>query len=217
MKKLAMFAALLGMAGSAYSQGTFNFDNTAAYSGAPNAFTTDIGAQGKAGEGTPGTVAGSDSSFATPNYDVSFLYQLGTANAGLPLTPDLFKAAGGTNSTLVGSFDAVTGDATDAGGLYGLGTATIPSTTDGTMITVEAIAWYDPTGTTTYSQSEAGGNNVGGGPLVAIRLANGSDLTIADMSTVAGFNVNATAVPEPSIFALSSIGAAALMLIRRKK
>jgi len=216
MKKLTFTAASLALAiSSSFAQGVFNFDNTSDYTGAANAFTLVIGPFSAPGEGAVGQVVGSDPTFATPNYDISFLYQLGTANAGAALSPDLFIAAGATNSTLQGGFDAVTGDAVDAGGLYGLGTAIIPSSTDGTLITVEAISWYDPTGTTTFAQDEASARNVGAGPLVAIRLAHGTDLNVADMSTTPGFLVGID--PEPNTFALSGLAAGALMIFRRKK
>jgi len=225
MKKLVITAAALGLAmSSSFAQGFFNFDNSALASTsavAPNLPT--IAAQNAgASEGTVGQIIGSDNTFATPNYDMGYLYLAGTAFAGQSQTPTAFMGNGGTNGTLVAPFLGPTGTGLAAeengaglvsdGPARPLGNSGAP---DGTMVTIQLIAWFDPTGSTTYAQAVGAGHNVGWSSLVGVRLAAGSDPLVADLSTVPGFTVGT--VPEPSILALSGIGAAALMLVRRKK
>lgn len=231
MKKLVITTAMsLGLLASSYAQGFFNFDNSDNYTGdtSANGIVT-IGALGAAGEGAVGAALGSGTA---PNYDVGYLWLLGTAQVGNSLTPNAFLTAGaqvgnqttsgsvyGPMSPFAGSFygPAPTGDATDGSGLYGDGTIS-PATTglpDATMITLQVVAWYDPTGTTTFLQAEADGYNVGGSSLVAIRLAAGLDVTVAKLDNVSSFTVQA--VPEPSTLALAGLGGLSLLLMRRRK
>jgi hypothetical protein len=204
MKKLATLAIAMGLVASSYAQGYFNFNNTA---GGPVAL---IGAQGAAGEGSIGAVIGSDGSFATPNYDVAFLYAFGTYG-----TMAAFNAASPVFGVQTSMFGPTGGSPSlDGSGIFDSGATTITPSADGTMITVLVEAWYDPTGTATFAQAQALGHNTGVSALQSVRLAAGNDLLIADLGGMATFEVNG--VPEPSTLALAGIGAA-LLIIRRRK
>jgi len=229
MKKLVITTAMsLGLLASSYAQGFFSFDNSPDYTGAANANTITIGALGAAGEGTVGAVVGSG---GAPNYSVGYLWLLGTAQSGNSLTPTVFLGDGAVygaqtlngqpiavSSPAIGSFLAATGDAPDAGGLYGNGSISPASSglADGTLITIQVVAWYDPSGTATFASALAANTiNVGWSSLYTIRLAAGLDTTVADLSAVNGFTVQA--VPEPTTMALGALGGLSLLLFRRKQ
>ena len=226
MKKLVITAVItLGLTVSSFAQGYFNFDNSANFDGSINAAISTVGPLGHAGEGAIGAAIGSDLSFATPNYDVSFLWLNGTANVGSPLTPSQFITAGAllplgignTSPPNFASYIAVTGDEADGAGITsaGNGYTSLSGEADGQLITLQLIAWYDPTGNTTFAAALAAGYNTGGSALRQIRLAAGTDLTVADLSGFAGFQVQA--VPEPTTFAMMGLGALSLVLFRRRK
>jgi hypothetical protein len=230
MKKLVITTAMsLGLLASSYAQGFFNLDNSANYTGDTSAAgIITIGAAGAAGEGSVGAVVGSGSA---PNYSVGYLWLLGTTLSGQSLSVATFLGDGAaygaqtlTSATLpasnpaIGSFFAATGDAVDAGGLYGNG-AISPATTglpDGQNITVQIVAWYNPTGTGTFAAALANGTiNVGWSTLETIRLAAGQDQTVANTTAIPGFTVQP--VPEPTTLALAGLGGLSLLLLRRKQ
>jgi hypothetical protein len=204
MKKLATLAIAMGMVASTYAQGYFNFNNNSAYDGTANAALITVGPQGQAGEGSVGDVIGSE-------YSVGFEYALGTY-----ATDAAFQAAVPSLSGIIapGSQYTVTGDVVGGAGIFDGGVASFASTADGAAITVEVLAWWDPSGTTSYAAAKAGSMNTGVSGPISIRLAAGADPVIGDLSTMTGFNVNG--VPEPSTLALAGIGAAMLIIRRRK-
>lgn len=230
MKKLLITTAMtLGLLASSYAQGFFDLGNSANYTGDNTAVgIVTIGAQGAAGEGTVGAVVGSGSA---PNYSVGYLWLLGTTFSGQSLSVSTFLSDGAvygaqtltTAATpaanpVIGSFLAATGDAVDAGGLYDIG-AISPATTglpDLTQITVQVVAWYNPTGTGTFAAALANGSiNVGWSQTVTVKLAAGTDQNSQDLSSVPSFTVQA--VPEPTTMALGALGGISLLLFRRKK
>lgn len=225
MKKILITAAALGLAASSgFAQGFFSFDNSVLYSTTSvSPLLTTIGPTSANGEGAVGNLVGSDNTFATPNYDVSYLWMAGTANVGSGMTAAAFIGAGATQGpegTLAyfGPSGAGLNAETAGAGIISDGSVhpSASGTPDGTLITVQLITWYDGTGSTSYAAAQAAGHNVGYSQLEQVRLAAGLDTTVADLSTFPQYSVSAP-VPEPSILALSSIGAAALMLVRRKK
>jgi hypothetical protein len=207
MKKLATLAIAMGLVASSYAQGYFNFNN---YADAGTGAGPFIASTGVPGEGAIGSLLGSDGSFATPNYDVAYLW----AN-GQGLTQAQFDGSVAGGATLA-SFLAVTGDVADGAGIIGGGSDPVPGavTTDGQLITVQVEAWYDPTGSTTYQYASTHGMNYGASALIPIRLAAGADPIIGDLSGLVNFGVGN--VPEPSTLALAGIGAAMLIIRRRK-
>lgn len=97
------------------------------------------------------------------------------------------------------------GPGTDGAGLFDGGAITLPG--PGTTVTVQIRAWdqgsYDLT--TGYRGSSA---------LLTVTLANGVEFD-PNMSQIAPFSV--VPVPEPTTFTLAGLGAAAMLIIRRRK
>jgi len=236
MKKLALLAATVGMAVSSYGQGYFTLDDfvNAQGSQGPGAFA--IGSTGAAGEGAIGASLGSDGTFATPNYDIGFLWSTSTTLANTsPTSVDnggkdsAFMAVatavnGATGGNVFGlQPGAVTGDDADGAGYFQDGnTALIAGTSDKEVIAVQLIAWYDPTGTTSFAAAYASGKNVGWSDIQTITLASGSDPIFENTQNYTGGTYNGGiytvgAVPEPSTFALAGLGAAAMLIFRRRK
>jgi hypothetical protein len=210
MKSNLIIATLFAAAVSSYGQGYFNFDNTVLGPGAASLPT--IGANSAPGQGTTGQIIGSGS---VPNYDIGYSYAVGTF-----LTQSAYLAASPTYvSSFSASFFAATGDTADGAGLVGAGNAVVPGNlADGTQITIELLAWYDPTGTTSYTTALANNWNTGFSAPLGIRLASGSDQVVADISGASGFSVSFTPTPEPSTLALAGLGGfGMLMAMRRKK
>jgi hypothetical protein len=216
MKKILITAALgIGIAASCYAQGYFAFNNTANIDGNANSFLPFIGAGGAAGQGAVGAVIGSDPTFATPNYVIGYRYLLGGGHSA-----DDFASGSPTTGTVDGSFLFVgpTGSPDLGAGAFDAGKAIINGTADGDNITIQVMAWYDPSGATTFDSARSLGFNVGLSTPITVRLAAGTDNVIADLTSptaLQGFSVQP--VPEPATFALAGIGAAALMIFRRRK
>ncbi len=221
MKKLIVAAAFLGLViSSGFAQGYFYFDNSANYGSGALLPTIDAGGGGY-GEGNTGQVIGSDPTFATPNYDMTYLWMLGTTYSGEHLDPLTFMSLGATQGA-VASFLGPTGDTADGAGVV-LGDAEHPTgmtgSPDGTLITIQLIAFYDPTGSGLlpgHDQFDNYFGNIGWSQLETIRLATTGDPNVADISSIPAFTVTAV-IPEPSVPALSGMGIAVLALVRHKK
>lgn len=218
MKKLIVAAASLGLViSSSFAQGYFNFDNSANY-GSSLLLPTISG--GTPGEGAEGQVIGSDPTFATPNYDITYLWMLGTTYSGQDMEPYQFAALGATQGA-VANFLGPTGDTADGAGVVSAGyqyPTGLTGSPNGTLITIQLVAWYDPTGSGVLPGHDQFGNygaDIGWSQLETIKLST-SALNAADISTIPPFTVGAV-IPEPSILALSGIGAGALALVRRRK
>lgn len=180
-----------------YGQGRVAFNN-ATYS-APDAITVDALNQGAAG-GNTGDGIGND------KYAVQLLFA-----AGSFASQAAFDAANPTaSSVFTGVFLVNTGPLATFSGFFDAGQ--IATATAGTY-TMQCLAWYN-VGFSTFAAASAGGVNVGKSALFTINsTASPSPIN----STVfPGFTV-AALVPEPSTFALAGLGAAALLLFRRRK
>jgi len=210
-------AATLGVAVSSFAQGYFLFDNSSMFTGDNSSpVLSFVGASGALGQGTPGQIIGSGGPI---NYSVSFLWATGLP--GSYANYDAFAAVATQGGVEAVQYDyiAATGDEASGAGIFTGANATLNGTgaSTGVHVTVAVIAWFNPGGNTmTYQQALAAGNiNVGHSQLMDIRLAVGADPVIADMSGMQGFSVQP--VPEPSTFALAGLGAAALLIFRRRK
>jgi hypothetical protein len=228
MKKLIIAAASLGLAAfSSLGQGYFYFDNSANY-GDNSLLPTIDAAGGGYGEGNTGQVIGSDPTFATPNYDITYFWLTGTTYSGQHLDPLTFMALGAQQGVSA-RFDGPTGQTTIGSGLNispgaGIVEAGLQQPTgatgspDGTLITVELVAFYDPTGSGLLPVHDQFGNyygNIGWSQLETVRLATAGDNNVADISSIPAFTVTAI-IPEPSILALFGVGAAVAFARRRK-
>ena len=222
MKKLVLLTAALGMVISSYGQGYFVLDNTLNATGAQNPYSIIIDpVLGRAGEGPLGASLGSDATFATPNYDVGYLFSTDLSWVGTSSLNDidfLAVSSPGPQADYGHSYLAQTGDDAGGAGFFGDGNTriTVPATSDGEHIAVQLISWYDPTGSTTFSQAYYGGMNVGWSSIMNLRLASGADPIIAEADGFLGFTVHPV-IPEPSSFALAGLGTVALLFFRRRK
>jgi hypothetical protein len=203
-RTFAILGTSIAMATAVCGQGAFNFNNLAASGTLP----IDIEG-GPSSEGHTGDFLGS-------TFNASLYYSL---------TPISGKVDPTTLTLLSGepavSFFGTTGPApahgptVDGAGLFENGSATIPGTVDGQVVYLEVAVWYPGPGAPSYATAFAHGYDAGYSPSVPIRLASGSDSTIADLSSLGAFTIHL--VPEPSTVALGALGGAVLLLFRRRK
>jgi len=189
--------ASVGLVSSAHAQGFVTFGNY--NSGAP----INYGAGNTAG-GTVGTGVNSQ-------FNAGLWYFLGTttlaAGDGKDLMPAGWELASVTAQVNTGQFAGPGG----VGFFSGVGAnskATIPDYTSGPI--TFAVTSYDGAA---YDTTTGNRGHSSGFTLSSITTGNGAVGEFGPGLT--SFSV--FAVPEPSIFALSSLAGAALMLIRRKK
>jgi hypothetical protein len=199
MKK-ALVASLLGIAlnvASSYGQGYIIMQNYDLVNGTTPVFAgVTYGSGAKAGE-----YVGAASGFAA-----DLLYSLNGGNT--------FTLAAGSQTPFYTGSAGPSADGgsptTDGAGTFFGPTVTIPGYTSGSVI-FEVQAFNG-----TYTGTSA--------PFTITSLNNNPNLPSDDLLQLNGgttstglqaFSVNA--VPEPTVFALAGLGAAALMAIRRKK
>jgi hypothetical protein len=208
MKKTIITLMAVGAMVSSYAQGTFNWGNSG---------TTLVSAGGVA---TP-VLATSQFNFAV------FFAPSGTVNAlnqNVPLGDAVFTTTHGlnTNTTAIGRVSSRTGVIESSGAL-------------GAGSTVDFIirGWSINAGAT-YAQALANWNN--GSPLAGVgagmyfgQSVVGNDFVLgggpipnsgivgAGVNQVGGFNLTYFPAPEPSSMALAGLGAASLLIFRRRK
>jgi len=187
MKKLAAILCLSALTTGAFAQGLVTFNNGP---------TTQI---------TSGP-AGNTAALAAGNPGAYYFALLTSAAQAGPFT---FSGAYATNTA-------------GAGRIAG-GTATLGSVAPGATFYYEVAGWSSTAGATwnptwlvnppagVFGVSPIGTGTAGGGnpPAPAWNIFGGTGL--------AGFNLNPTTVPEPSSMALAGLGAAALLIFRRRK
>jgi hypothetical protein len=223
MKKLLTIAALLGVASLSYGQGFVSWFNGS---------TTRISNNTQAGYYAPGT---NGAPVLQPASAIgTYIYALLVA----PTTVTTIDPS--TDPTLTGGW-TFTGDygtnIATAGRLAGWNNADgsgnqIPGYAVGSTADFAVVGWSSNIGTT-WAQAEAwwaNGNPVNtigaaeyfgiSGVGLNINLsAQGSSYTdVMGPSAVTGFHLNQyVTVPEPTTFALAGLGAAALVIFRRRK
>jgi len=223
MKKLLTIAASLGVAAVAFGQGEINFANSAAA-------TTKVSSS----SAWPGVSASSALITGAGGYYFELFY---TANTG-SLVPDTaassldpitagFTDTGiqATNSGTAGRIGIVTADA-DSNGYAAIAGQAIGNTVDAVV-----VGWSASLGTNwttvkadvdavigggtspvagSYGISEIGQYIVGGGSTPVPTVLFGS------APAAPGFVLGTLPVPEPATFALCGLGAAALVIFRRR-
>ncbi len=209
MKKLAITLLSVAAATSMYAQGNFNFNNLSS----SGAITISSSNNAGAAEGAGGFFVGT-------GYTASLYWGAASATQFSQLTyfpitggdPVFFGAgvADADQSNFAGNFD---------GGNVGFAnTLNIP-------IEVAVAVWWSGPGSgghgvaTSYAQALADGYNTGISGLVPITLTTSADpSTIQDLTALQSFTVGVVGVvPEPTTLALCGLGAASLLLFRRKK
>lgn len=205
MKKIVITLVIVGAVSCSFAQGTFNWGN---------ASTTLVSAGGVA------TPVASTSQF---NFAVFFAPSTTSGNLGtsLPLGSPIFSIVGGTNvnTTAAGRVVSRVSVAESTGTLAPGSTVDFiirgwnasAASTYG-----EALAKWNngnPTGDIYFGQSLVGNDFVLGGGAIGVQGVVG-----LGASQVGGFNMAFfPVVPEPSSMVLAGLGAASLLMFRRKK
>jgi len=181
---------------STFAQGTIDFSWTGG-SG------ITIGSPSNPSSQLPGWFLGGD-------YSVQAYMASGTGAAESSLS-----AVGTAKTTFLGT----TGPTQPNGeGLWFSGAFSATPFAAGVPDTIQIRAWYDPSHNTSYEQALANNVNTGKSALLTITPADPSSPSAQSMDTIglAAFTVTGI-VPEPSTFALAGLGAAAMLIFRRRK
>jgi hypothetical protein len=193
MKRLlATLTLVAAMVASVHGQGRILFNNTLG-GGMVTVGTPNQGASGGAAGSALGTA-----------YSIQLMYVSGTVtdqgafNAAAIAGPITQMAAFGPGSEGIYDFGPQTGVAVGPAGTY----------------TIQARAWFNNGQFGQYSEAFAAQMNTGLSELKTI-LATAAP-TPANSTAFSAFTVTSP-IPEPSTFALAGLGAAALLLIRRRK
>jgi len=212
MKKLALTISAVAMAVSAFAQGTVNFNNLP---------TQQIRTNSTALGGGIGLTANTPQGF----YYGLFIAPVGTLTSDLRDPAWTFTSTYATNTAGVGRLSGGLATGVPVNGWAG-----------GTSANYVVAGWsaslghdwalvlpqYDPAyaagvwaGSTVgfFGQSVIGTGISGGGPLGQPVLG----MFGAAAPSIQGFNLFAVPVPEPATFALAGLGAAALLIFRRRK
>ena len=194
MKKLLITAALTVVTvASALAQGRVSFNNTA--------FGTNIITVGTQNMGAAGGTAGSG-------------IAVGTYSVQLVWAPDaVYGSQAAFDAAVIGSSNPLAINA--APGIFAAGAVPNPTGTSmpGGTYQMQVRAWYNNATYATYAAAYAAGVNTGLSPLFT-QVATVSPTT-APTTFFAAFTVGV--VPEPSSLALAGLGAAALLVFRRRK
>jgi hypothetical protein len=210
MKKLLTIAALAGATALSFGQGQITFNNTAT-----TQISTNSAVSGPATGPTAGALGG-------------FVYALFAA----PSTVNSQTGVNDVNWTFTGVY------ATNSAGVGRLvgGQPTLPSPyASGTTFNFLVRGWSSNVGGQDWNSVrvymtgiQAGGNASGNGQYfgtsgIATVLVGGNPLPSATLfgtapgTTIQGFTLGLLPVPEPSTFALAGLGAAAMLIFRRRK
>jgi hypothetical protein len=202
MKKLAAILCLSALTTGAFAQGTINFQN----SGQTLVTATINGNTAAIGNSTSGS----------------------TFYFGLLISP----STGAANFTFTGLYATNTA-ATTGGRLGGGNGIPVPGWGGGVVMNYELVGWsstaghdfntawvnadgsvgnrpQDLFGISSIGTGAAGGLDAGGNALPTYNLFGGNGIT-------SGFNLTGATVPEPTSMALAGLGAAALLIFRRRK
>jgi hypothetical protein len=218
MKKLLTIAALMGVASLSYGQGTVNFANGASAA-------THIGTNSTVGGASTGQIGGGANSY----YFALFVAPVAAGtNFGLSTSLDPtgagFTYVGlGGNTAALGRFNG--NPDTNGTPVAGYG--------PGSSAEFVVVGWSANVGLDWNSFRNWAGAGMGGsgGPasgwaghsLVAdnVQLGGGlipiGNIFGANTGQVPGFTMGLIVVPEPTTFALAGLGAAALVIFRRRK
>jgi hypothetical protein len=198
MKKLAITLLSVAAATTMYGQGNFNFNDTASAAAITIGTVNAGSAEGLAGQ------------FVGTGYSASFFYGAPGSTGYSNLT--YFANA---NTVFFGN-GVADADQSGGAGIFDGGNVVVPGLSTSGVIGV-AVWWSGPGANgvaTSYAQALADGYNTGLSPLLTIPLATGVQFPVA-LDGLASFTVGTT--PEPTTLALCGLGAASLLLFRRKK
>jgi hypothetical protein len=204
MKKLAITLLSVAAATTMYGQGNFNFNNLNATG------TIKVGAPSAPGEGNPGFFVGT-------GYTASLYWGAASSTMFSQLT--YFPIVGGDPKFFgAGVADP---DQSAFAGLFDGGNVTIPSGAgNGVTIQVGVAVWWSGPGAsgvaTSYAQALADGYNTGLSGIIPIVMTTTADPSVIQDLTALP-SVQISQAPEPTTLAFCGLGAAALLLFRRRK
>src|SRR5438876_5634264 len=146
------------------------------------------------------------------DYSVQAFMATGAGAAEISLVP-----IAATRTTFLGgaTTTATGGPNTDGSGLWFAGAQDTGLPTG--PATIEVRAWYDPNHNTRFDQAVALGVNYGMSFVYNINLVSTTDPTIQSLDSIHMAAFTVPTVPEPSTFALAGLGAAAMLIFRRRK
>ena len=201
MKKLLLtIAAVTAVASLGYSQGRVAFQNQSTF--APSdAITISAQNMGAIG-GNAGWGIGGDKYAVQLRWVSGTVVDQGTFDSLSPVQSGVFSGA---------VFLANTSDLSNFSGFFDAGIVAL-GTVAGTY-TFQAYAWYNQ-GFATYETALGGGANAGKSALFTMPVT--ASPTPVNTTVFPGFTVG-TPIPEPGTLALAGLGAASLLLFRRKK
>jgi hypothetical protein len=202
MKKTILLIALTVASLSTFAQGVIDLSWTAG-SG------ITVGAGSNPASQQPGWFCGSD-------YSLQAYMASGTGQAEGSLS-----AIATLRTTFLGNVTSAAGGPTSAGeGLFASAQFANTGFAVGSPDTIQIRVWYDPNHNTTYEQALAQGLNTGKSALLSITPSDPTSPAAPSLDTVgmAAFSVSGgSVIPEPSTFALAGLGAAAMLIFRRRK
>jgi hypothetical protein len=200
MKKTILLIALTVASLSTFAQGVIDLSWTAG-SG------ITVGSPSNPAQQLPGWFCGSD-------YSLQAYMASGTGQAEGSLS-----AIATLRTTFLGNPTSAGGGPTANGeGLFASAAFANTGFAVGTADTIQIRVWFDPSHNTTYEQALAAGVNTGKSALLSITPSDPTSPSAPSLDTAGmqAFSV-ATPVPEPSTFALAGLGAAAMLIFRRRK
>lgn len=208
MKKLLLTLALVGSVSGAFAQGTIVYYNRVANSVVAPVYgpETPDPSVSKFGNTSAGFTAGTQTYTGVALAGTGYFVGLwaGTTAENLAFVPgslDTFRTAG-----FAGAID-------NSGGVI-----TIPGVGEGSSAFLQIRAWDNLGGTLTsweLATAPNGGAPFRGASAVFSSPNLGGQAPPPNMAGLQSFNIYA--IPEPSTFVLAGLGAAALMIIRRRK
>jgi len=206
MKKLTLIPVALLLCAGAYGQGTVTFSDNG---------STKVSIVGGPANGvTPTGPAG---------YEVDLLYQAN--NGGAAPAAFGFNAAS-SSFTPIGAWQSLgTYALTGFPGEYIIGKVALPGIAGGANVWLEVVGWNNGTTTaTSFGTATSGGSTYFGNTAVVTLTAADPAIPTQQpppLTGAAGFTglplMPDVTTPEPTTIALGGIGAAALLLFRRRK
>jgi len=206
MKKLLLATVLLAAVASGYSQGTVNFQNVNFQTPATTAAN---GHQNRLVYALDNSTALTGTNWFAQLYYASGLNQAETSLNAVDLSPKKFRdpaSASGFEGTWSGGTKTMTGVAAAPNDGSG---------NPGGSATLQVRVWDGALFPTGYAAAVAGGGAVGKSVTFNYTVpAFGSPATSFFMEGLQSFTLQ---VPEPSTIALGILGAASLLIVRRRK
>jgi len=211
-KSIFAFGVVLASTAGVMAQGTLNYSTRVTGSVVAPIYNTAVGESRKEGNTAAGTPAG------TQTY-------LGGLLTGSGFSAQLFYLAGldNTEASLVAAAGSVTTFRTSAtlAGTIATSFQTLPLTSVGGSATLQLRVWENLNGTlTSWDQAapfwESGTIKAGKSSVFNISgLVDNQNPNPPNMDGIRSFNIYV--VPEPSTFLLAGLGAASLLIFRRRK